>query len=511
MPRRAPSRRARSPRSSAPRSRARRPSTPSQALAPADRVKIIAEVKRASPSRGALADIADPAALGAPLRARRRERDQRAHRGTPVQGGSSPTSRPCAPRSRCPVLRKDFIATPYQVLEARAAGADLVLLIVAALDAATCSRELHALIVELGMTPLVETHSADEVDARRRPRRPRSIGVNARDLSTLRARPRPVRPPGRPHPRRTPSAIAESAVLAPADVAHYRAAGADVVLVGEALVTRRPRRRRSQRVPGGRDMSSCMSLREAPARSSASSAGASCPSRSSPRSTSSAAAYEAAKADPAFQAELAELLPHATPAARRSSPRCRASPSTPGGARIILKREDLNHTGSHKINNVLGQALLTKRIGKTRVIAETGAGQHGVATATAAALFGLECTIYMGEVDTERQALNVARMRLLGAEVVPVTTGSRTLKDAINEAYRDWVTSVETTNYIFGTAAGPHPFPAMVRDFQKIIGEEARAAGARPDRAGCPTRSSPASAAAPTRSASSTPSSTTPT
>ena len=145
-----------------------------------------------------------------------------------------------------------------------------------------------------------------------------------------------------------------------------------------------------------------------------------------------------------------------------------------GGAKIWLKREDLNHTGSHKINNVLGQALLTKRIGKTRVIAETGAGQHGVATATAAALFGLECVIYMGEVDTERQALNVARMRLLGAEVVSVTTGSRTLKDAINEAYREWVQSVDTTNYIFGTVAGPHPFPAMVRDFQKIIGEEAR-------------------------------------
>jgi tryptophan synthase beta chain len=157
-----------------------------------------------------------------------------------------------------------------------------------------------------------------------------------------------------------------------------------------------------------------------------------------------------------------------------------------GGARIILKREDLNHTGSHKINNVLGQALLTKRIGKTRVIAETGAGQHGVATATAAALFGLECVIYMGQVDTERQAINVARMRLMGAEVVPVTTGSRTLKDAINEAMRDWVTNVASTNYIFGTVAGPHPFPAMVRDLQKIIGEEARAqvlalTGALPD------------------------------
>ena len=184
-------------------------------------------------------------------------------------------------------------------------------------------------------------------------------------------------------------------------------------------------------------------------------------------------AYVSAMADPEFTAELASLLssyagrPSAITEVARFAEHA-------GGARVFLKREDLNHTGSHKINNVLGQALLTKRLGKTRVIAETGAGQHGVATATAAALFGLDCTIYMGEVDTERQALNVARMRLLGAEVVAVTSGSRTLKDAINDAYRDWVASVETTNYIFGTAAGPHPFPAMVRDFQKIIGEEAR-------------------------------------
>ena len=186
------------------------------------------------------------------------------------------------------------------------------------------------------------------------------------------------------------------------------------------------------------------------------------------------AAFEAARVDPEFQRELAEL--HRTYSGRPSilteAPRFAAHA---GGARVLLKREDLNHTGSHKINNVLGQALLTKRMGKTRVIAETGAGQHGVATATAAALLGLECRVYMGEVDTQRQALNVARMRLLGAEVVPVTAGSRTLKDAINEAYREWVASVETTNYVFGTAAGPHPFPAMVRDFQKIIGEEARA------------------------------------
>ena len=145
------------------------------------------------------------------------------------------------------------------------------------------------------------------------------------------------------------------------------------------------------------------------------------------------------------------------------------------GARVLLKREDLNHTGSHKVNNVLGQALLTKRMGKPRVIAETGAGQHGVATATAAALLGLECCVYMGETDTRRQALNVARMRLLGAEVVPVHVGSRTLKDAINEAMRDWVTNVDSTHYLLGTVAGPHPFPMMVRDFHRVIGVEARA------------------------------------
>ena len=184
-------------------------------------------------------------------------------------------------------------------------------------------------------------------------------------------------------------------------------------------------------------------------------------------------AYDKARIDPAFQEELERLARDYSgrPSILTEIPRFA---SHAGGARIFLKREDLNHTGSHKINNVLGQALLTKRIGKTRVIAETGAGQHGVATATAAALMDLECVIYMGEEDTERQALNVARMRLLGATVVPVTSGSRTLKDAINEAYRDWVANVENTNYVFGTAAGPHPFPAMVRDFQRVIGVEAR-------------------------------------
>ena len=185
-------------------------------------------------------------------------------------------------------------------------------------------------------------------------------------------------------------------------------------------------------------------------------------------------AHNTAQKDPEFLAELAHL--HKTYSGRPSIiTEAKRFAEHAGGARIILKREDLNHTGSHKINNVLGQALLAKRSGKKRVIAETGAGQHGVASATAAALMGLQCVVYMGEEDTKRQSLNVARMKLLGAEVIPVTTGSKTLKDAINEAMRDWVTNVETTNYLFGTVAGPHPFPTMVRDFQKIIGEEARA------------------------------------
>src|SRR4051794_6884394 len=197
------------------------------------------------------------------------------------------------------------------------------------------------------------------------------------------------------------------------------------------------------------------------------------------------AAYEKARGDQAFLDELDRLQRHYS---GRPSPLYEAERLSDhaGGARLFLKREDLNHTGSHKINNVLGQALLAKQMGKTRVIAETGAGQHGVATATACALLGLDCVIYMGAVDTARQALNVARMRLLGAEVVSVEWGSRTLKDAINETFRDWVANADDTYYCFGTAAGPHPFPTMVRDFQRVIGLEARAqiqaqAGRLPD------------------------------
>jgi tryptophan synthase beta chain len=183
--------------------------------------------------------------------------------------------------------------------------------------------------------------------------------------------------------------------------------------------------------------------------------------------------YAQAKGDPNFAKELNELNKTyvGRPSIITEVPKFAA---LAGDIRVFLKREDLNHTGSHKINNVIGQALLAKLMGKKRIIAETGAGQHGVASATAAALFGLECVVYMGEVDTQRQALNVARMKLLGAEVVPVTTGSRTLKDAINEALRDWVANVDDTHYLLGTVAGPHPFPTIVRDFHSVIGREAR-------------------------------------
>jgi len=183
--------------------------------------------------------------------------------------------------------------------------------------------------------------------------------------------------------------------------------------------------------------------------------------------------YRAAQADPAFKAEFDDLMKHYV---GRPSPLYFAERLTEycGGAKIYLKREELNHTGAHKINNCIGQILLARRMGKTRIIAETGAGQHGVATATVAARFGLPCTIFMGAVDVERQQPNVFRMNLLGAEVVPVTSGSKTLKDAMNEALRDWVANVHDTFYIIGTAAGPHPYPELVRDFQSIIGIEAR-------------------------------------
>jgi tryptophan synthase beta chain len=211
-------------------------------------------------------------------------------------------------------------------------------------------------------------------------------------------------------------------------------------------------------------------------------------------------AYEAARRDPGFQSELDYYLAHYV---GRPSPLYFAERLTRhfGGAKLYLKRDELNHTGAHKINNCLGQVLLARRMGKRRIIAETGAGQHGVATATACALFDLPCVVYMGTTDIERQKPNVFRMKLLGAEIVPVASGSATLKEAINEALRDWVAHVDDTFYVIGTVVGPHPYPVMVRDFQSVIGNETRRNCSAP-KEGCPTPWSPRSAAARTRWAS---------
>ena len=239
------------------------------------------------------------------------------------------------------------------------------------------------------------------------------------------------------------------------------------------------------------------------------SAAGSCPRRSWRLSRSSSASITASVRIQSFLAELDDLL---TNYVGRPTPlyEARRLSAESGGARIFLKREDLTHTGAHKINNALGQALLARRMGKRRIVAETGAGQHGVASATACALLGLECVVYMGAEDMARQAPNVLRMRLLGAEVRQVDAGSRTLKDAINEAMRDWVTNVADTYYLLGSVLGPHPYPLMVREFQAVIGREARAQILEQARPAARTRSSRVSAAAATRWASSTPSSATP-
>jgi len=463
---------------------AARPAIDADAVLRRPGLSLIAEVKRASPSKGALSDISDPAALAVAYEAGGASAvsvltEQRRF------GGSLADLDAVRAAVGVPVLRKDFVVTDYQVWEARAHGADLVLLIVAALT----DPELAALlgrVRELGMTALVEVH--DEVETQRAvDAGARVIGVNARNLKTLDIHPetfsrlRPLIPDGC-------VTVAESGIPDARVAAAYAEQGADAVLVGAA------RRRRSSPLgrPAPTPPRTFVPDPTSPTNTTTADAGDLVPEplarpgrfgpfggRYVPEALIPALeqldeARQKAAVDPEFVDELARL--HRTYTGRPSLvtevPRFAAHC---GGARVILKREDLNHTGSHKINNVLAQALLTKRMGKTRVIAETGAGQHGVATATAAALMGLDCTVYMGRVDTERQALNVARMKILGAEVVPVEHGSATLKDAINEALRDWVTNVQNTHYLIGTVTGPHPFPEMVRDYHKIIGEEARA------------------------------------
>ncbi|KLU09252.1 tryptophan synthase subunit beta [Kocuria sp. SM24M-10] len=462
----------------------------------ADAVQIIAEVKRSSPSKGALAPIADPALLAAGYE----------------RGGASVISVLTEQRRfngsladldavraavGVPVLRKDFTVDEYQIWEARAHGADLVLLIVAALTDEQLRRFLD-LTHELGMHALVETHTPEEIE-RAVAVGARIVGVNVRNLKTLDT---DVETFGRLAGLLPQDAVlvAESGVEGEEQVELYASHGAKAVLVGEALVrsadaaaaiagyrTAGAAARARRHVPDAEAESvaaRAASLREAPGPYFGDFGGRWMPESLVAALDELTDTFDKAKADPEFTAEFLRLSRDYSgrPSLLTEAHRFGAE----AGCRVFLKREDLNHTGSHKINNVLGQALLARRMGKTRLIAETGAGQHGVASATAAALFGMECVVYMGEEDTRRQALNVARMELLGATVVPVTNGSRTLKDAINEALRDWVASVEHTHYLLGTAAGPYPFPAMVRYFHEQIGEEARAqvldrAGRLPD------------------------------
>ena len=443
----------------------------------ADAVPIIAEIKRASPSKGHLADIPDPAALAAEY-----ERGGAAAISVLTEGrrflGSLDDLDRVRAAVRIPVLRKDFITTPYQIWEARAHGADMVLLIVAALDDATL-RELLDLTHELGMTALVETHTADEIE-RARQAGAAVIGINARNLKDLSVNVDNYRELAAALPQDVIK-VAESGVFGPVELEDYARAGADAVLVGEGVATAERHALAVERlVEAGRrvKVSERRPLAEHNGPYFGRFGGRFVPEALIHALTELEQVYDEAKADPAFREEFDRLnrLYVGRPSPLTEVPRFaqRLNERVGINARVFLKREDLNHTGAHKINNALGQALLVKRMGKTRVIAETGAGQHGVATATVCALLGLKCRVYMGEVDARRQALNVARMRLLGAEVVEVKLGSRILKDAINEALRDWVTNVETTHYLLGTVAGPHPFPTIVRDFQKIIGEEAK-------------------------------------
>ena len=443
----------------------------------ADAVPIIAEIKRASPSKGHLADIPDPAALAAEY-----ERGGAAAISVLTEGRRFLGSLDDLDRVRAavhiPVLRKDFITTPYQIWEARAHGADIVLLIVAALDDATL-RELLDLTHELGMTALVETHTAEEIE-RAVQAGAAVIGINARNLKDLSVNVDNYRELAAALPQDVIK-VAESGVFGPVELEDYARAGADAVLVGEGVATAEDHELAVERlVEAGRrvKVSERRPLADHNGPYFGRFGGRFVPEALIHALTELEQVYDEAKADPAFREEFDRLnrLYVGRPSPLTEVPRFaqRLNERVGINARVFLKREDLNHTGAHKINNALGQALLVKRMGKTRVIAETGAGQHGVATATVCALLGLKCRVYMGEVDARRQALNVARMRLLGAEVVEVKLGSRILKDAINEALRDWVTNVETTHYLLGTVAGPHPFPTIVRDFQKIIGEEAK-------------------------------------
>ena len=443
----------------------------------ADGIPVIAEIKRASPSKGHLSDIPDPAVL-----AREYEKGGASAISVLTEGrkflGSLDDFDKVRAAVHIPVLRKDFIVTDYQIFEARAHGADLVLLIVAALDDAQL-KHLLDLAHELNMTVLVETHTREEIE-RARKAGAKVIGINARNLKNLKVDVNKYNELAADLPDDVIK-VAESGVFGAVEVEDYARAGADAVLVGEGVATADNHELAVERlVKAGAQVkaSETTPLSEHQGPYWGQFGGRYVPEALITALDELERVYTQAKADPEFHKEFMTLQQRyvGRPSPLTEAPRFAALVKEKTGldARIFLKREDLNHTGAHKINNALGQALLVKRMGKTRVIAETGAGQHGVATATVCAMLGLKCRIYMGQIDARRQALNVARMRMLGAEVVEVTLGDKILKDAINEALRDWVTNVKDTHYLLGTVAGPHPFPAMVRDFQKIIGEEAK-------------------------------------
>ena len=443
----------------------------------ADGIPVIAEIKRASPSKGHLSDIPDPAVL-----AREYEKGGASAISVLTEGrkflGSLDDFDKVRAAVHIPVLRKDFIVTDYQIFEARAHGADLVLLIVAALDDAQL-KHLLDLAHELNMTVLVETHTREEIE-RARKAGAKVIGINARNLKNLKVDVNKYNELAADLPDDVIK-VAESGVFGAVEVEDYARAGADAVLVGEGVATADDHELAVKRlVKAGAQVkaSETTPLSEHQGPYWGQFGGRYVPEALITALDELERVYTQAKADPEFHKEFMTLQQRyvGRPSPLTEAPRFAALVKEKTGldARIFLKREDLNHTGAHKINNALGQALLVKRMGKTRVIAETGAGQHGVATATVCAMLGLKCRIYMGHIDARRQALNVARMRMLGAEVVEVTLGDKILKDAINEALRDWVTNVKDTHYLLGTVAGPHPFPAMVRDFQKIIGEEAK-------------------------------------
>lgn len=443
----------------------------------ADGIPVIAEIKRASPSKGHLSDIPDPAVL-----AREYEKGGASAISVLTEGrkflGSLDDFDKVRAAVHIPVLRKDFIVTDYQIFEARAHGADLVLLIVAALDDAQL-KHLLDLAHELSLTVLVETHTREEIE-RARKAGAKVIGINARNLKNLKVDVNKYNELAADLPDDV-IRVAESGVFGAVEVEDYARAGADAVLVGEGVATADNHELAVKRlVKAGAQVkaSETTPLSEHQGPYWGQFGGRYVPEALITALDELERVYTQAKADPEFHKEFMTLQQRyvGRPSPLTEAPRFAAlvKEKTDLDARIFLKREDLNHTGAHKINNALGQALLVKRMGKTRVIAETGAGQHGVATATVCAMLGLKCRIYMGQIDARRQALNVARMRMLGAEVVEVTLGDKILKDAINEALRDWVTNVKDTHYLLGTVAGPHPFPAMVRDFQKIIGEEAK-------------------------------------